>query len=98
MRRIARAGGPGARVAGIHDERQLEPELREHARRRLHADATAELLHDGARDRQAQAGAAARARVARVELREAPEKLLQLVGRDAGTLVLDGEADRALHG
>ena len=61
----------------------------------LGPDPPAVLLDEAAADGQAEAGAALLAGVRRVDLLEALEDRLQLVGRDATTLVGDAEQDVA---
>src|ERR1041385_2742982 len=86
--RIIRIGGL------VVIDRQDERERRAAARRRLHVDAPVVELDEVARQREAQAGAAATRAPAEFRLIELVEDALEVVGRDADALVADIDAHR----
>ena len=78
------------------ERREGERERGALARLALGPDPPAVLLDEAAADGEAEAGAALLARVGGVDLLEALEDRLQLIGRDAATFVGDAEQDVAV--
>src|SRR5215211_4574566 len=86
-----RRGGavPGLIADCRWEQRQREREGTALTQGALDPDPPAVLLDDAAANGQTKAAAALVARIGRIDLLEAPENGLQLVGRDAPTLILD---------